>query len=255
MSALQDLRAVSRRHVVSLPDHRELVGSAIATWRGRMINEYSSAVVFEGLAAQLAAAGFDEATVAECRGFADEERHHGVLCGAVVESLGGRAIFEPRHDEAFPDHEDVPRAEAALRNLLSISCASETVAVALIGAERLEMPEGPLRELLTKIYSDEVGHARFGWRLLPKLLAMLDEDARRRTNEYLALVFASLEEHELAHLSPKAAPPEEGASLGLCNGAEARELFYATVEEVIVPGLERHGLAAAAAWEQRTAYR
>lgn len=254
MSACQDLRAASQRHLVALPHHPGLVRSALATWRGRMINEYSSAVVFEGLARQLAASNFDEATVAECRSFADEERHHGVLCGAVVESLGGEAVFEPRHDEEFPEHDDVPRAEAALRNLLSISCASETVAVALIGAERLEMPEGPLRELLTRIYSDEVGHARFGWRLLPKLASMLDDDGRRRTNEYLAVVFASLEKHELAHLNPNAAPPAEGAGLGLCNGAEARELFYATVEEVIVPGLERHGLAAAEAWERRAAY-
>ena len=53
--------------------------------------------------------------------------------------------------------------------MLSICCLSETVAVSLIGAERIEMPDGELRELLTKIYADEVrpDHCRAGatsWR-------------------------------------------------------------------------------------------
>jgi serine protease len=42
-----------------------------------------------------------------------------------------------------------------------------------------------------------------------------------------------------------------GAALGLCSGSEARVLFYATVAEVIIPGLERAGLAAQAAWDRR----
>jgi hypothetical protein len=229
----------------------ELEAAALLTWRGRMINEHTSAEVFEGLARQLAGAGLEPELVSECAAFADEERHHGVLCGAVVEALGGEARFERPETDVFPEHEDVPRAEAALRNLLSISCMSETVAVSLIGAERLEMPDGALRELLTKIYSDEVGHARFGWRLAARLSAMLDQDGRARMAEYLAIAFAHLEEHELAHLNPNAAPPPAGACLGLCNGRDARALFYATVTDVIVPGLDAIGLPARSAWETR----
>jgi hypothetical protein len=248
-----DLRSQSRPLAPELPVMPYLREAAIATWRGRMINEYSSARVFEGLARQLAQAGLGEAVVSECAGFANEERTHGVLCGAVVEALGGEATFSTRDDAEFPEHEDVSRAEAALRNLLSISCLSETVAVALIGAERLEMPEGELRALLTCIYADEVGHARFGWRLLPELLRSIDEHGRARLCEYLSVAFRALEEHELAHLNPNAAPPAEGASLGLCNGKDARTLFYSTVTEVIVPGLEQQGLAARKAWAMRHA--
>ena len=39
------------------------------------------------------------------------------------------------------------------------------VAVALIGAERMEMPDGELRDLLTGIWSDEVGHWKLAGRL------------------------------------------------------------------------------------------
>src|SRR5262249_42293712 len=153
----------------------------------------------------LAEAGID---AREVEGFADEERRHGVLCGAVVESLGGDARAELPVVEAFPLHRDARTPlEAALRNVLSICCLSETVAVALIGAERVEMPEGALRELLTTIWSDEVGHARWGWRLLAEVAPSLDASTREGLGDYLEVAFAHLVEHELAHLPLSAEPP------------------------------------------------
>jgi hypothetical protein len=249
-----DLREAARAKAPKLPDLPHLRENAIGTWAGRMRNEYGSARVFEALSVQLEAAGLPKLVVDECRGFADEERRHGVLCGAVVEALGGEAIAQISDEEVFPEHEDAPSAlEAALRNLLSISCLSETVAVSLIGAERLEMPEGELRELLTTIYADEVGHARFGWRLVRELVPRVDDGARTRLGAYLAVAFAALETHELAHLPVSAEPPPEGAALGLCSGNEARRLFYATLRDVIIPALEGYGLAARHAWTNRHA--
>src|SRR5262249_50941073 len=144
--------------------------SARATWRGRMVNEYASSRVFDGLAAQIDVAGLDAAYAARCRAFADEERAHGVLCGAVVQALGGEAVAPDREEGPFPMHPDAEPVEGVLRNVLSISCLSETVAVSLIGAERQMMPDGELRELLTRIWADEIGHARFGWLLAAALL-------------------------------------------------------------------------------------
>ena len=122
------------------------------------------------LALQLAQAGVQEEDVAKCHSFAAEERQHGVLCGAVVEALGGEAHAEIAEPDIYPPHADAAPLEAALRNPISISCLSETVAVALIGAERMEMPDGELHTLLTRIYADECGHCNFGWRLLSDLL-------------------------------------------------------------------------------------
>jgi hypothetical protein len=241
-----DLRRQARAHapfVRSLPHLRD---AAIATWRGRMVNEHGSATVFEHLAEQLAEAGLDDATVRVCRAFAGEERRHGVLCGAVVEALGGEARGPRPRSEAFPRHEDVSPFEAAVRNVISVCCLSETVAVALIGAERFEMPEGPLRDLLSSIWSDEIGHARFGWELLAELAPRFRCDAamRVRLEAYLRVAFAHLEAHELVHLPIGAGdPPPEGAVLGLCSGAHARALFFDTVRDVIVPRLAALGLA------------
>lgn len=248
-----DLRTQARDARPALASMPHLRDAAIATWRGRMINEHSSARVFEGLARQFAEAGLPQEVVDECAGFAAEERRHGVLCGAVVEALGGEAYAEIPDGSEYPEHEDAEsRLEAALRNMLSICCLSETVAVSLIGAERLEMPESELKELLTRIYADEVGHSRFGWRMLGQLGAKIDFAMKERLGDYLEVALAHLVEHELSHLPIASTPPADGVVYGLCSGRDARVLFFDTVEQVIVPGLEAHGIPAARAWRNVT---
>lgn len=223
------------------------------TWRRRMVNEHGSAPVFDGLARQLQRAGASAEDVAACVRMAEEERTHGVLCGAVVEALGGDARAPEKVTHAFPEHREVAPLEAVTRNVLSACCLAETVAVAVITAEREEMPAGDLRKLLSVILADEVGHARFGWRFLASVAPSLDAAARERLGAYLRLAFGTVEKHELEGMPLGARFPEGAAAFGLCNGGEARELFYATVRDVIVPRLEAHGLPAAMAWRERVA--
>jgi hypothetical protein len=245
-----DLRDVARARQPMIIPPGALAPAVITTWRGRMINEHGSSRVFDGLADQLAALG-DADQAARCRGFADEEREHGALCGAVVEAAGGEARGAALAAMSMPVHADTTPRAAVVRNVISVCCMAETVAVALIGAERLEMPEGPLRDLLEKIWADEIGHARFGWLYLAAALPTLDDDERAAVARYLPRALAHLEDHELAHIPIETAWPAEASVYGLCDGADARTLFYETVNEVIVPQLEAHGLPAARAWQTR----
>jgi hypothetical protein len=232
-----DLRAPARRW---MPDLGESPGAnraaAIGTWRGRMVNEYASAQVFEALVEQLRESSFHPSLSEECRGFADEERRHGVLCGAVVEALGGEARAPLPERPSFPQHEDAPLRAAVLRNVIHVCCMSETVAVSLIGAERLEMPAGALRDLLTTIYADEIGHARFGWQLLDWVGPELTDAECSAIERYLPIAFAHLVQHEHAHL-PDRDGPADGERLGLCSGRDARVLLQETIDEVIRPRL------------------
>ena len=242
-----DLSVEVVAHAVAIPPPGPLAPAVIATWRGRMINEHGSSRVFDGLADQLARFGDVEAA-AECRGFAAEERAHGAMCGAVVVAAGGEAVADGLPVRAVPAHADTTPRAAVARNVISICCLSETVAVALIGAERLELPDGPLRELLSRIWADEIGHARFGWRYLAQL--ELDDAERAAVAAYLPVALRALEQHELAHIPVQVWPPE-GAAYGLCDGADARTLFYETVDEVILPQLDALGLPATEAWRTR----
>ena len=257
MSAVLDLRTAVRSEraeqleLPALPEMERLRPAAIATWRGRMINEYQSAEVFGALAQQAERLGLAALVIEQLREFEREERRHGVLCGGVVEALGGEARADVTAPRRLPEHPGSAPLEAFLRNVLSVSCLSETVAVALIGAERLEMPEGPLRERLSRIWADEVGHARFGWRVAQELLPLLDPAARTRLSLYLRVALRHLELHELAHLPLESRPPAAGAALGLCSGPDARVLLYAAIDEAILPQLEALGLSAHAAWATR----
>lgn len=246
-----DLRERARACAPVVPIADDLRRAAIATWRARMQNEYQSSFVFEALADELAKSETLAGFAADARAFAAEERRHGVLCGAVVESFGGEAIGAIDDAAELPEHAEVDIDEAILRNVLAIGCLAETVAVSLIGAEREEMPEGELRDLLTEIWADEIGHARFGWRLVNALLPRMTDEARLRTSAYLRLALRHLESHELAHLPDDVGPGERGNAVGLCSGRDARTLFYATVERVILPRLTALGLRAEWAWQAR----
>ena len=84
-----DLREASRQHMPVVPNMPALKDAAIATWKARMVNEYGSSRVFEGLYEQLSPLGLAESDLERLRSFAEDERRHGVLCGSVVEALGG----------------------------------------------------------------------------------------------------------------------------------------------------------------------
>jgi len=222
--------------------------AAIGTWRGRMINEHISARVFAALIPQMMAAGVPTASIASVATMIGEELHHAVQCAAVVHALGGEARADLPALAGVPEHADAEPLEALLRNVLSISCLSETVAVALIGAERELVGPPPLKETLRAILADEVGHARFGWKLLEDLGPRLDAALALRLGDYLVAAFRHLREHELANLAPRPSLSPRAESYGVCDGNQARRLFFETVRAVIVPGLEAHGLPAAVAW-------
>lgn len=222
--------------------------AAIATWKGRMVNEHASARVFAALVPQMMRAEVDpdhQAAVAE---MISDELRHARLCAAAALALGGDPRAELPPLPAVPEHEDAEPLEAVLRNVLSISCLSETVAVALIDAERLQAGPPVLAETLRSILADEVQHARFGWRLLEELEPRLHRGLRARLGEYLVVAFAHLREHELRHIPARPAPSSAAEAVGVCDGRAARDLLFATIEDVIVPGLVAHGLPARAAW-------
>lgn len=228
-------------------------------WKLRMVNEYRSATVFSGLLPQLVAAEATvdvQTTVLRC---AMDEIRHGALCGALVEALGGEAAMEtdlsPR---PLPEHEGCTARERALRNLLFVGCLSETAAVATTQEEREQTRDPVVRRVIDQICADEVLHARVGWAWVRQVVPELEADELERTNRYLRTAFAYFEHEELEATPDAPLPPDpavlgDGLALGVCHNREARSLFYDTVREVILPGLEAAGLRAEQAWATRHA--
>lgn len=224
------------------------LGAVIATWRGRMLNEHISARVFAGIIGQMMAAGVSASKQEAVAGMICDELRHGRMCAAVVYALGGEPVVDLPPLPPVPQHEDASPLEGLLRNVLSISCLSETVAVSLISAERLSAGHPTLDATLASILADEVQHARFGWALLEEVRPQIDAPLRARLGDYLVTAFDALCAHELTHLPALAAPSPAAEAAGACDGLAARSLFFQTVEQVIIPRLEELGLPAQAAW-------
>jgi hypothetical protein len=233
-----DLRVDGRRAMRSLSLLSEHGARGLEAWHRRMVDEHTSARVFDALAAELVEAGFAAEDAESCLRFAAEERRHGVLCAAVVEALGGDARAAPAPMPEVPRHEGLGAHEAALRNVLSICCVSETLAVALIAAERHELPAGVLREIVTSIWSDEIGHARFGWRLLVRELPRLDDKARARLAAYARIAV----EHSAEHFEVRRRGVAPGDRAGTRSALEARTLVRDVIDQVLSPAFEALGL-------------
>jgi len=232
--------------------------AAHRVWRRRAFNEHQSAMVFTGLLPQLVEA---EATLdmkTTVLRMAMDELRHGALCAGIVEAMGGDpALHADLEVRPLPEHPGCTPLERAMRNALFIGCLAETVAVAFTAEEREQTSEPLMRRAIEQISADETLHARFGWAFVSEAAPHLDEAARVRTNSWLRIALRYLEREEMLEV-PDVRPPsdelrEQGLALGVCDNGATRELFYETVREAILPGLEALGFGAHEAWRQRLA--
>lgn len=251
---LRDEAADHRPALADLPDlSPDERAMAVRTWRGRMVNEHASAQVFAGLVPQLMRAGLPGALIAEVPAMISDELRHARQCAGVVAALGGQAVAPLPVLSPLPAHDDVGPLEAVLRNVISVGCLSETVAVAVIRAEQAELEGSELGVVLSSILADEVAHARFGWRLLGLVAPRLDDAARERTSRYLVDALRHQIAWEVPKLPVNLGLRAELARAGVCDGREAQAIFFATLQEVVVPQLQAAGLQARVAWEQARA--
>ena len=251
---LLDLREAAQARRPKLDDLPTLSAAerrqAVATWRGRMVNEHISAQVWAGLVAQLMAATAPPAVLAAVPSAIADELRHAEQCAGVVLALGGEPVAPLPPLAPMPTHPDVGPLEGALRNLISVGCLSETIAVSIIRAEHVELDGTSLGEVLRSILADEIQHARLGWRVLGLCAPLLDDAARARLSAYLIDALAHQIAHELPLLPSLSQPTEALAQAGVCDGGAARSLFFDTIEQILLPGLASAGLDAADAWTQ-----
>lgn len=231
---------------------------AEGTWRERMRHEHHSSCVFSRLLPQLieAEAGLEYKT--SVLRMAMDELHHAALCASVVRYLGGDPAIETSLvTEPLPEHPGRSPRERLLRNVLFVSCLSETIATALLAEERERAREPRIARVVEQLSADESLHARLGWSLLGELGPSLDAEERAGIGRYLPIALGSIEAkmHGAMPLGPAlpAGTQDELAALGSIGAVAAREILGACLEEVIVPRLEELGWPARSAWKERRA--
>lgn len=231
--------------------------AAIATlatqWTARMAFEHRSTMVFSQLAAQLFEANASlDAKIVMLR-MAQDELRHTASCARVLEALGAPTEVEaPLDVQPLARHEGVSIEERALRNVIYTTCMSEMVACARFVATLDHTTDPFMRDVCRRLLADEVLHGQFGFHYLEAWRPWLDAhpDANAGIERYLVHAFAVIE-GELAPSPPFRPLTPDEIALGADDPKLAREVFYATTEHAIVPGLERLGLAAGKSWRER----
>lgn len=223
-------------------------------WLQRMEVEHRSTTVFSALTAQLMEANATLDAKAVMLRMAQDELRHTETCGRVVRELGG--VPERSVDLSVVPlavHRTCIPEERALRNVIYTTCMSEMVAVARFVDTLDEMTDPYLRDVTRMILSDEILHGQYGFHYLegckdwlatqPEVLAGL--------KKYLRHAFKVIED---ALAGPPVRPAHRTAdeiALGVPCPARSRDVFYGTMEEAVVPGLERFGIEAGWAWKNR----
>ena len=249
-----DLRRVARHDALAPIDLREVSAidlvAARTNWKERMVSEHASARVFGELVGGMMRAGLPAEETYRVADMVRQELDHASLCAKVLVAIGVEPVAELPELTHVPGHEDAASPlEAVLRNVISVGCCSETVAVALVATERELAGPRSLRRVLDQILRDEIKHSRFGWRLVSRLAPSLSTRERTSLDEYLVDAFAHQVRFHAAFLDMPCAG-EAGLAVGAPHGRSNWLVFMTTMNDIVIPGLERCGLAAREAWRE-----
>ena len=244
--------------------------AAAIQWAGRARAEHGSIHQFTQLAHALANARVPLHLHGALARLVTDEVRHAELCAEMALACwpegrdDGPAVFAwPPPRAPWPD------APAASEEIALLGWAAEAIAVACCLGETMSRPmleaiavvaTDPLAEACARqILRDEHLHATFGWEALAWLWPQLDEPRRAALHRRVAKAFAGFEATTacgipLADVAGQELEIERGApNLGTLTDLQYAMIFYATLEQEIVPKLAAIGLDATRAWAERGA--
>jgi hypothetical protein len=220
---------------------------ARTSWLERMRHEHQSAAVFSRLLPHLVEAGAALEYKTVVLRMSMDELRHASLCGGVVRLLGGEPAIETSlATEPLPEHAGTSPLQRCARNVLFVSCLSETIAASLLASECELAREPHVRRVLEQLAADETLHARFGWAYLGEEVPRMPAAEREALSRYLPVALGAIE----ARLAPSTVPshPEIGAledelaALGVTLGERTREIAASAMRSAVLPALSALGL-------------
>jgi hypothetical protein len=200
-----------------------------------------------------------------------DEVRHAELCAEAAHRICPEGLDEqsamfqwpaprlpwPRPPE--PDRDESARVAWAADAILTACCFGETLsrpmleAIAVVATD--PMPEAVARQILR----DEHLHATFGWEALGWLMPRLSSNGRDQLIAALPSRYAEFERSTCCGIGIERVAGTElviergAANLGTLGDEQYAMIFFATVEQEIIPRLEQLGLPGHQAWADRTA--
>jgi hypothetical protein len=214
---------------------------AARVWTLRRRVELEAAARFRTLSAELSTLAASDVVIAMAAEAAADELRHATLCGKLAEHFGGSPRAEPPLEVST--RRVAPRGlegrEALLYELVALSCVTETLSTALLGALVEAARDTIAKETMHSILRDEVRHSRLGWAFLAESHAA---GARDVVAPHLpALLAATLGSGAFAPLAVDR-DDAELAGYGELERSAGLRVVRECFAEVIFPGLTRFGI-------------
>jgi hypothetical protein len=223
------------------------VAFAAAAWPLRAAEELRSAMIYRALAAASRSVlpAFTERFAVVAR----EEVGHARLCATVGARLRAPA---PTYDV-----EPVRQRLAALADLRERVIAlvvaevaiGETISMAMFREGRRATTEPLSRAAIEHIVADEARHQQLGWDALAALAG--DPHTASHTVHALAAAEQQIAVPALRFLEAKRTFDPAWAALGVIEPSRRVDAFYAAVEQLVLPRLERLGIPGRQLWAAR----
>ena len=219
---------------------RQIAGEARA-FRARV--EREAANRFRRLSAAIPAFDPDSPVCGLLWRAASDEDRHAELCAGLSASYGCPALGDAADASIAPP--TFGSRDAVLYEMVAACCITETESVATLATLLGERAVPRVRAVLREIARDEVVHGRMGW-------AHFSREAAARDVSFLSACIPTMLSGTVdeGFFSATESGPEELLRHGVLPPARKREIFLRTLDEVVLPGLERLSVSAepARAW-------
>jgi hypothetical protein len=215
----------------------EVAGRA---WAFRYKVEVEAALRFDALAQKLATFDAQSPVVAMLRAAAEDERRHVELCRAVATPPLVTPMELPR---IAPDGASV--RDEVLYEVIAACCVAETESVATLTVLLKHPMREEIERVVREIARDEVRHAKLGWAHLAREAA---SRSLKGAGAWLpAMLTGSTSQDGFKPDADHGCTAEELHAYGVLPLAEKKAVFHATMNEVVLPGLEHFGVDTAQA--------
>jgi len=206
-------------------------------WTKRTVAEVEATARFGIYADRLRSLGAPPRFEAEARAASEDEQRHTGICREMARRFGVSEL-DAQPDDYRVREGDSP--EMLFGDVIATCCFSETINVALLSTTLQFASDPGIREATRELLSDEVRHSRLGWAYLAWGREQgLGDSIAGRLPEMLVTVTGP----KMFREAPPRADEGSYRALGDAHMSERRALFDSTLNEVILKGLEDHGIA------------
>jgi hypothetical protein len=216
-------------------------------WFRRGAAETRAGKLFEVVRDALGSVGASSELLALAEAAIDDEARHGALCNEVARAYDPRLpALSPEAPAVVPSYVGAPAALKPHLVIVGMCAINETTASAFLEASIASASGVLVRAALRALLSDEIHHARIGWIHLAS--PRVGDAERGAIGGWLPSLLAAHVEswREIGPESNTGWIAEQG-----CLAPEAiQEVVWASLRDLVLPGLDRVGIdtRAARAW-------